>query len=390
MLRFELSEYQDRLYKTKLRMEEAGIEVLLVPDPANMYYLTGYDGWSFYVPQMVVVVLEEEEPFWIGRFMDANGARETTYLDDRNIYAYSDVYVHADALHPMDYAASVLIERGLDKRRIGVNMDAEYLSPKALGVLQRNLPDAEFIDSDFLVHWVRAIKSERELEYMREAARIIEQVMAVAVDAVRPGVRQCDAVAKIYHAQISGTEEYGGDYPAIAPLLPTGIGTSTPHLTWTDDPFNQDETTILELAACRFRYHIPMARTVHLGKPPQRLTDTAAIVVEGLNAALDAVKPGVTCEDVERAWQESIQKHGLMKESRLGYSIGLNYPPDWGEHTMSLRPGSKIELQPNMCFHCIPGIWLQDWGIEISESFRVTETGCETFADFPRRLIVKD
>ena len=73
-LPFSSVEYRRRLANTKARMEKAGMDVLFATDPANMNYLTGYDGWSFYVHQMVVVAQDEPEPLWIGRPMDANGA----------------------------------------------------------------------------------------------------------------------------------------------------------------------------------------------------------------------------------------------------------------------------------------------------------------------------
>ena len=110
--------------------------------------------------------------------------------------------------------------------------------------------------------------------------------------------------------------------------------------------------------------------------------------MEGLNQTLEAIKPGMLCEQVELVWRRHIAKAGLEKESRIGYSMGLNYPPDWGEHTASLRPGDKTVLAPNMTFHMILGMWLDNYGFECSESFRVTEKGCETFADFPRKLFV--
>jgi Xaa-Pro dipeptidase len=69
--------------------------------------------------------------------------------------------------------------------------------------------------------------------------------------------------------------------------------------------------------------------------------------------------------------------------------MGLNYPPDWGEHTASFRPGDKTILKPNMTFHMIPGIWLDDCGVDMSESFRITETGCECFTNTPRVLYEK-
>ena len=92
---------------------------------------------------------------------------------------------------------------------------------------------------------------------------------------------------------------------------------------------------------------------------------------------------------MEAAWRKAVARYGIEKESRIGYPIGLSYPPDWGERTMSLRPGDRTVLEPGMTFHLIPAIWKDDWGIEITESFLVTERGAETFCNFPRRLFVK-
>jgi ectoine hydrolase len=189
---------------------------------------------------------------------------------------------------------------------------------------------------------------------------------------------------------MSGTPEYGGDYPAIVPMMPTGEKTSAPHLTWTDEPYQNEQMVNLELAACRHRYHCPIARTAYLGKqPPKKLVELAEHTVEGLNLTLAAIRPGLRAEEVELVWRNHIAKVGLEKASRIGYSMGLNYPPDWGEHTVSLRPGDMTILQPNMTFHMILGMWMDTYGFECSESFRVTDRGCETFADVPRQLFVK-
>jgi Xaa-Pro dipeptidase len=290
----------------------------------------------------------------------------------------------------MNFVAEQIRSRGWDQKSIGVEMDAYYFSARGFVELQKDLPRAEFKDANLLVSWVRIVKSDREIAFMQQAGKIVERVMQTAIDTVAPGVRECDAVAEIYRAQVRGTDAFGGDYPAIVPMMPTGEKTATPHLTWTDEPYQNEIAVNLELAACRHRYHSPLARTVYLGaNPPVKLKDTAEIVVEGLHAALDAVRPGVVCERVEQVWRQVIARAGLEKESRIGYSLGLNYPPDWGEHTASLRPGDKTVLAPNMTFHMILGMWMDDWGFECSESFRVTETGCETFADFPRKLFIK-
>ncbi len=390
MYPFPPGEYQQRIDKTRASMSERGIDILLSTNPANMGYLTGYDGWSFYVHQLIALSQDAAQPLWIGRGMDANAAKVTTYLDHDNILGYPDDYVQSTIKHPMNFVANLLASKGWDRGTIGVEMDTYYFTAACYQNLARDLPNATLVDASTLVNWVRVIKSSNELEYMRQAARIIEKTMRTGVDMVNPGVRQCDAVAAIYASMVSGTREFGGDYSSICPMLPTGIGTSTPHLTWTDAPFKSGEATILELAGVRRRYHCPMARTVHLGKPPQRLADTAEVVIEGLDNAIAAAKPGVVCEEVEAAWRRTIERHGIVKESRIGYSTGLNYPPDWGEGTLSLRPGDRTVLERDMTLHVIPGVWLDDWGIEISECIHITENGAQPFCDFPRELFVKD
>lgn len=388
-LYFEVSEYQDRLKKTQRSMQEKGLDVLIVTDPANMNYLSGFDGWSFYVHQCVIVFADQPEIMWAGRGQDGNAARLTTWLQDENIRAYTDDYVQSMVKHPMDFVADILKEKGYGHKAIGTEMDTYYYTAKCQERLYLGLPQATMYDATNLVNWVKIIKSPREIDFIRKAARIAENAMQVAYDAIDIGVRQCDAAGKVSMAQIRGTEAYGGDYPAIIPLMPSGIRTSTPHLSWTDEPYMDGDTVILELSGCYRRYHCPLARTMVLGQAPQRVRDLASVVVEGIGAALDIVKPGVTCEEVERAWAGSIAKSGFIKDSRIGYSMGLNYPPDWGEHTASFRPGDKTVLQPNMTFHMIPGIWLDDCGVDISESFRVTETGVETFTNYPRKLLEK-
>ncbi|MYL54680.1 M24 family metallopeptidase [Pontibacillus yanchengensis] len=384
---FDKSEYLERIQKTKQRMLHEGIEVLLVTDPANMNYLSGYDGWSFYVEQMVVLIIDEDQPFWIGRGMDANGAKATTWLYKENIISYTDDYVDSKEKHPMQFVASILKQMGQGNRVFGVEKGAYYFTALTFEYLQHSLPNAHFKDATSLVNQVRIVKSEQEIAYIKNASRIVELGMNQAIQSIAEGVRECDVVGDIYKSLISGTSEFGGDYPAIVPMLPSGEHTSTPHLTWSDKRYQDNDLVIIELAGCYKRYHSPMARTVSIGPQDEKVNDLSKVVVEGLNAALDVAKPGVTCEEVEDVWRKTIARHGITKDSRIGYSTGLSYPPDWGEHTASLRQGDKTVLEPNMVFHMIPGIWYDDYGIEISESFRVTNQGSEVLADMPRKLI---
>ncbi|HLI13863.1 MAG TPA: ectoine hydrolase DoeA [Alphaproteobacteria bacterium] len=388
-LPFEREEYAARLGKVRAAMAAAEIELLIVTDPSNMGWLTGYDGWSFYVHQCVLV-LPDEEPIWYGRGQDANGAKRTVYMGHERIIGYPDHYVQSPERHPMDFLAGILRDRGWGRRRIGVEMDNYYFSAACLASLQRNLPNATFRDATGLVNWQRAVKSPRELDYMRKAARIVEAVHARILEVVEPGIPKNKVVAEIIRTGVLGADGFGGDYPAIVPLLPTGADAGAPHLTWDDKPMRGGEGTFFEVAGCYKRYHCPLSRTVFLGKPPQKFLEAEKALVEGIAAGLEVARPGSACEDIARAFFGVLARYGIAKESRCGYAIGLSYPPDWGERTMSLRPGDRSELRPGMTFHFMPGLWFDDWGIEITESIVITEAGVETLANVPRRLFVKD
>jgi len=387
---FSKENYQTRLRRVKERMDHAGIELLLVMDPANMNYLSGYDGWSFYVHQGLVVDLNAEAPFWFGRQQDGNGARLTTWLPDEAIYGYPDHYVQSRYTHTMRYLADLLREKGLECKRLGLEMDGYWFNARMYLTLQEELPLAMLMDGTNLVNWVKTVKSPEEIAVMREAALICEKVMQTAVDAIAVGVPEKEVAAKVCAAQIAGTDTIGGSSPAIFPIMPSAERTSTAHLTFDPDRrYQENDVVLLELCGARHRYHAPLSRTVYLGDPPADLRQTSDAVIEGLQKTLAFIGAGVTAEEVEAKWREAIAHTGVVKPSRVGYSYGLNYVPDWGEHTVSLRPGDKTVLQPGMTLHFMPGIWLDAYGFECSEPVLITETGCEKFVEFPQALVVK-
>lgn len=390
MAAFAKEEYDQRIRKTKEKMSEWGMDLLLVSQPANMNYLTGYDGWSFYVHQCVLVSLDQEEAVWIGRGMDANGARITTFLSDNNIIEYADDYVQSLVKHPMHFIADIIKKRGWGSKKIGLEMDQFYFTHRNYLELEKSLPNASFTDANTLVNWVRIVKSDAEIEYLRAAGKIAVKVMDAAVNNINVGVRECDAASEIVKAQYAGTDEFAGDYPAIVPLMMAGEATKTPHLTWSGKRYKEDEAVLLELSGVYKHYHAPIARTLFLGsEPPQLMKDTARTVIDGLADTMKFIKPGVSAEEVEAEWRRAISHSTVVKESRLGYSIGVNYPPDWGEQTVSVRPGDKTVLKPNMCLHLIPGIWYDDVGFEIDATFRITENGYESLYDYPVEIFLK-
>ena len=166
---FQKSEYDQRVRNVKLRMEKAGFDLLICQDPANMNWLTGFDGWSFYTPQAVLLHLNEATPIWFGRSQDAKSAAITTDISPENIIGFSEPLVHHPSQHPFDELCDLIITRGWGSERIGVELDAHYYTARAHQHLINGLPNAHISDNAELVNWARLVKSDAELVYMREA-----------------------------------------------------------------------------------------------------------------------------------------------------------------------------------------------------------------------------
>ncbi|AAB91866.1 conserved putative hydrolase/peptidase of the M24 family (plasmid) [Sinorhizobium fredii NGR234] len=390
ILHFSDAEYQQRMLRVKQRMQAQDIDVLIVTEPANINYLTGYDAWSFYTVQALLVFQDVDLPMWIGRSIDKQSAIVTTNLPDERIIPYPDIYVHSPDRHAAQFIAQMLLREAPRAKTVGVEMGAYYYTARDHAELQKALPNVAFKDAELLVNWVRFIKSEREIAYMREAGVITERMMKRAVEVAAPGVRQCDVAAAIYHAQMSGTENYGGLPATSPPHMGFGERAREPHPIFTDRRIDTNSVANIELSGCRLRYHAPMSRTVYFGRPPQSYRDLASYVIEAVETSLDAVRPGVTCEGIELAWRKSMSAHGIEKENRLGYSIGIAYTPTWGERTASIRRTDLTVLEPGAAFHLMGGLWLANTGITITQSFVVTATGHEPLTATPRELVVKD
>ena len=220
---------------------------------------------------------------------------------------------------------------------------------------------------------------------MRDTAKIVDRALQNGIAEIAEGVRQCDVAARITHDLIAGTPERGGD-ATKAVTMPTGPGVAqAPHLKWTDQPFRPGDQTDFEAGAFVHRYCCALSRTSYLGDPPARLLHVHDAVLAGFEAALDAVRPGATCGDVHRAFAAAFYPRGVRKESRIGYSIGL----DWSDLCFSLQDDDETPLETDYTFHLIIGVWEHDDAYVFSETIRVGERRGESLSTTPRILFVR-
>lgn len=383
-LPFARHEFIDRLTSMKQEMTRRGFDVAVLMDPSNIYYLTGYSGLSAYVPQGLIVDVEQEEPIFVTRMMDVKCAYHTAFMRPENVIGYPEDMIANQTGDGTDFLLDVMRGRGLLRRRIAVEKGSNQLTLSAWDKFSGAGAAHPIGDCTRLVTWLRLVKSPAEIAYMRQAGQIADGAIMAAVDAIRPGVRQCDVGAAILAAQARGLPGFGGDH-AIQPNIGIGPTTDSPHLTWTDAPYQLGQATTLELGGSRFRYVSGVSRTIQLGKAPRELVDLHEVTVAGMEAAAEAARPGRVCGDVWDAYDAVIKPSRFRKTSRIGYSIGI----DWLEWTASLQSGNRTELVPNMTFHMICGMWEQEgWGYVLSETFLVGANGVESLSRLPRQLVV--
>jgi Xaa-Pro dipeptidase len=380
---FEPAEYRARTAKVREVMAKRGLEALLVMTESNMNYLTGYDGYSEYVPQLALVLQHEEDPVLILREMDLQCAYPTSYLPDARILAYPEHFIGTEAKTPWDPVAAMIRER-TKSTRLGCELTAKTYGLKAHAALTKALGIDEFADADGMISPIKLVKSPNELAYMHQAARIVDRAIDTAMLAIEVGARESDVAAAVTAALCAGTAEVPGG-PCKMPTMPVAPMATAPHLKWTDKRYLWNSQTNFEIGAYRHRYACPLSRTIFLGDPPPRLQHIHKAVLAGFLAAFGAMRPGATCGDAHRAFLAAFTPHGVRKESRIGYSIGV----DWGDGGASLQQDDATVLQPNMTFHLIVGIWERQDGYILSEAVRITDTGAESFSRMTREMMVK-
>lgn len=381
---FGQQEYRERTARLRKRMLERGIDSLLVLNESNMNYLTGYDGYSEYVPQLALVRQDEEDPWLILREMDIACATATSYLPHARILGYGEKYIGSGQRTPWEPIGDLIRERTRSSR-IGVEFSAKIYGVKAHAALAKSLDLSKSNDADGMISKLKLLKSPAELAYIEQAGKIADRAMQLGRLGVAAGARQCDVAATITHALISGTPEFpGGPSRILFPTMPVGSPATAPHVKWSDGRYAMGCQTNFEIGAFRHRYCCALSRTVFLGEPSARSRHVHQAVVDGFLAAFETMRPGVTCRDVERAFRRTFSPRGVRKESRIGYSIGI----DWPDGGASLQDDDETVIQSNMTFHLIIGIWEKDDGYVFSETVRLADRTAKSLTSMSRDLLV--
>lgn len=380
---FSQQEYRERTTRLRHQMAACGMDALLVLNEPNMNYLTGYAGYSDYVPQLALVTQDEEDPWLILREMDLTCATATSYLPESRILTYPEKYIDSSertAWQPIGY----MVRERAKSRRIGVEPSSKMLNVKAHAALSNSLKLSELLDGDGMISKLKMVKSPAELTYMEQAGKIVDKAMQVGRLEIGVGAREADVGAAVLNALCRGTPEFPAIGVRFPPNMPVGSPATAPHLKWADASYKMGCQTNFEMGGYRYRYACALSRTIFLGEPPARARHLHDAALAGFLAQLEAIRPGVKCSDVRQAFQRAFNPFGVRKESRSGYSIGI----DWSDGGPSFQADDHTVIEANMTFHVLIGIWEKDDGYIFSETVRVTENGVKSLSSMPRDMLV--
>jgi Xaa-Pro dipeptidase len=377
---FALDEYRGRLDRVRRTMVERGIDVLLLTTPENIYYLTGYQTTGYYVYQALVVPRAGAPRFVVRKFETPN-VQALSWL--------KDVCPVEDTEDPLDVTARGVEQCGGREGTIGFEDRGFFLPPAILEGLRSRLPRARLVPAGGIVEGCRVVKSPAEIACIRKAAAAAVAGVKAGLPEVRPGRSENHVAGAIY----AGMLRAGSEYPSSQPYVVTGARAALGHASYAGHRIRKGDLVYIEAGGCIRRYGGAIMRIVSVGRPSAEATRMAPVVLAALDAIIEAIKPGVTSGSVDQAGRQIVEKAGLGKYwlHRTGYSIGVGFPPGWGEgHIFDLKPHDPRTLQAGMTFHLVPLLLVPDMGaMGFSETVLVTGRGCEVLTRMPRRLLIR-
>ncbi|MEQ8694875.1 MAG: Xaa-Pro peptidase family protein [Gammaproteobacteria bacterium] len=376
---FSEQELAGRVERARKLLSERGIDVMIVTGPENIFYLTGQQTPGYYTYQALLLPVDAE-PIFIVRQLELNNLVANSYL--KNVRPYLD---NAD---PVTETISAIEDMGWSGKRIAIDERGWFLPIAIYKALLEKLGNLS--DASGVIETLRAVKSASEIEKLERSAEYVEAGMKAGMSAVRAGVTENDLVAAMMGSAIAAGSEYMG----MEPLVASGPRCGVPHGTWRRRRILDNDPVFLEMAASHDRYHASLMRSCWIGTPPDTAKRMMECILVALDAALDALKPGVTCASVHDACQAVIDKYGYTDnfKKRAGYSVGISFAPDWGEgNVMSLYTGIGRVIEPGMAFHIPPALRIYgEFTVGVSETAIVTDTGCRTLSAISRDMLIID
>nr|WP_246754484.1 Xaa-Pro peptidase family protein [Bradyrhizobium diazoefficiens] len=371
---FPAAEYRERLRRTQEEMAEHDLPVLLLHQPENILYLTGFHTTGYF-SYHALAVPSRGDPVMILRDMEVPAAHSTSWVKSHTIYT--------DAADPipvwLDAARRALDGLGLAGGRVGVDEHSWFLTVERWRMLQALLPNATLVGEPRIVDHLRLIKSPPEIAYLRSAARQVEAGMRAGIEAIAASVTEREIANAVFNALVKA-----GSRLPLSGIITSGNRTNLIHGSYSDRVLERGDTVYFELNGIHGMYWARLMRTAVVGQPTDEQQRIAETIIRIQDEAIALMRPGISAGVVDQTCREPLLASGLRETytNRAGYSLGLNYRPSAGEFIREFVPGVKWVLEPGMVFHML----MMAAGMGFSETVLVTEQGPERLTGMERKL----
>ncbi|MFE6822738.1 aminopeptidase P family protein [Streptomyces sp. NPDC057690] len=367
---FTADDYRARMERAAREAADAGLAGLLVAPGPDLVWLTGYAPTAATERLTLLVLAPGRDPVLVVPTLEAPDAAKATGAPALTLRDWTD------GKDPYAATAALLGTGG----RFGISDNAWAMH--LLG-LQKTLPATSYASLTEVLPMLRAVKDAAELELMAAAGaaadRAFEEIRKVPFAGRRErevGADLAGLLRRYGHSQVDFT------------IVASGPNGANPHHEVGDRVIEHGDMVVLDFGGLKDGYGSDTSRTVHVGEPTEEERRVHDLVRAAQEAGFRAVRPGVACQEVDRAARAVITDAGYGEYfiHRTGHGIGVttHEPPYMIE-------GEERPLVPGMCFSVEPGVYLPGrFGVRIEDIVTVTEDGGRRLNDTTRELVIVD
>ncbi|MGF1239737.1 M24 family metallopeptidase [Streptomyces sp. 2-6] len=367
---FTADDYRARMDRAARAAADAGLAGLLVAPGPDMVWLTGYAPTAVTERLTLLVLAPGQDPVLVVPTLEAPDAEQAPGAPALTLRDWTD------GKDPYTVTAALLDRAG----RFGISDNAWAMH--LLG-LQQTLPGTAYTSLTTALPMLRAVKDAAELELMAAAAAAADATFEEIRKVPFSGRRESEI-----GAELAGLLRLFGHSQVDFTIVGSGPNGANPHHEMGDRVIERGDMVVLDFGGLKDGYGSDTTRTVHVGEPTDEERRVHDIVREAQEAGFRAVRPGVACQEIDRAARAVIAEAGYGEYfiHRTGHGIGVttHEPPYMIE-------GEEQPLVPGMCFSVEPGVYLPGrFGVRIEDIVTVTEDGGRRLNDTTREMVLVD
>lgn len=353
--------FPERIKKLQARLKRKKIDGLLVSEPDNRRYLSGYTAADHGIQESsgLLLIPKSGSPHLL------TDSRFTLQAEEEAAGYTITLYQKG-----LSKCLRTLLPK-MDIKRLG--FESHYMLHQTVERLREvaGKKKISLVATTGLVEKMRIIKSENELNVLRESVLLNEKVFNLVYNTIEPGMTEQEIALAIELTM----REMGAEKPSFETIVAFGANAAKPHAVPTGRVLATGDIVLVDMGLVLNGYCSDMTRTFIFGKPNKTFKKRLRIVRQAQLAGQKAIRPGVTCREVDNAARKVIDKagYGDFFGHALGHGVGLAVHED-----PRLSTRSRKRLRPGMVVTVEPGIYIPDWGgIRLENMAVVTEDGCE-------------